>query len=215
LHQSYRCLPHTSGWCIIARGQGSTQHGLPASACCSIAIDAVKAKAGRWPDLGLRAQKRAETFPEISESLERFDLRVNNVHQAFLYVAGASFSNDSAFALLKRTISEYNPAFDALQVRRNTLENVVRQNWDDQRWTELRSVFDYALLDIHATTIKPMNSVVPRIDSVLRRRVGGDHASRMRAEVLAEVQRFVSALAPKLGILRERKVRVLAELMPQ
>jgi hypothetical protein len=140
---------------------------------------------------------------------------VNNVHQAFLYVAGASFSNDSAFALLKRTINEYNPAFDTVQVRRNTLENVVRQNWDDHRWTELRSVFDYALSDIHAATIKPMNSVVPRIDSVLRGRLRGDHANRTRADVLSEIQRFIRVLEPKLGVLRERKVRVLAELQSQ
>jgi hypothetical protein len=174
--------------------------------------DAARVRADDLDAAAERAQKRAETFPEISESLERFDLRVNNVHQAFLYVAGASFSNDSAFALLKRTINEYNPAFDTLQVRRNTLENVVRQNWDEQRWTELRAVFDYALSDIHAATIKPMNSVVPRIDSVLRGRLRGDRANRTRAEVVSEVQQFVRALEPKLGILRERKVRILAEL---
>ena len=169
----------------------------------------------RPADLNLeaaRAQKRSETFPEISESLERYELRVNNVHQAFLYVAGASFTNDSAFALLKRTINEYNPAFDTLKVRRGSLQQVVSDNWDERRWIELRNVFDFVLGDIHDLSIKPMNALIPRIDSVLRGRVRGGAATRMRTDVLSESQRFVRALEPKLGQLRERKTRVLAEL---
>ena len=171
----------------------------------SVKVDALSTEAAR-------AQKRSEIYPEISETLERYDLRLNNVHQAFLYVAGASFSNDSAFALLKRTINEYNPAFDTLKVRRGSLEKIVSDNWDARRWMELRAVFDFALGDVHELSIKPMNSVVPKIDSVLRGRVRGEAATRMRSEVLSDVQRFVRALEPKLGQLRERKTRVLAEL---
>lgn len=174
--------------------------------------DAAKVEVSVLNAEAARAQKRAEVFPEISESLELYDLRVNNVHQAFLYVAGASFSNDSAFALLKRTINEYNPAFDALKVRRGSLQQVVSENWDERRWTELRAVFDFVVGDIHDLTIKPMNELLPKIDSVLRRLVRGDAANRMRAEVLSETQRFVRNLEPKLGQLRERKTRVLAEL---
>jgi hypothetical protein len=156
--------------------------------------DAAKVQAADLNTEAARAQKRAETFPEISESLERYELRANNVHQAFLYVAGASFSNDSAFALLKRTINEYNPAFDTLKVRRGSLQQVVSDNWDERRWTELRAVFDFVLGDIHDLTIKPMNGLIPRIDSVLRGRVRGDAATRMRTEVLSETQVFVRTL---------------------
>ena len=159
-----------------------------------------------------RAQKRAETFPEISETLERYEIRAGNVHQSFLYVAGASFDNDSAFALLKRTINEYNPARDTLKVRRGSLQQVVSENWDERRWAELRAVFDFALGDVHDLTIMPMNALIPKIDSVLRKRVRGGAATRMRTEVLSETQRFVRILEPKLEQLRERKTRVLTEL---
>ena len=174
--------------------------------------DAAKVEASDLNMEAVRAQKRAETFPEISENLERYELRVNNVRNAFQYVAGASFSNDSAFALLKRTINEYNPAFDTLKVRRGSLEQVVSENWDERRWSELRAVFDFVVGEIHELTIKPMNALIPRIDSVLYERVRGNAANRMRANVLSETQRFVRTLEPKLGQLRERKTRVLAEL---
>ena len=174
--------------------------------------DAAKVEASDLNMEAVRAQKRAETFPAISETLELYDLRVNNVRNAFEYVAGASFTNDSAFKLLKRTINDYNTAFDALKVRRGSLEAVVSANWDERRWSELRALFDFVVGDVHDLTVKQTNVLVLRIDSVAGRRVRGNAANRMRTEVLSESQRFVRTLEPKLGQLRERKTRVLAEL---
>ena len=153
------------------------------SAMTQYVADAAKVEAAYLTTESARAQKRAETFPEISETLERYEIRAGNVHQAFLYVAGAAFDNDSAFALLKRTINEYNPARDTLKVRRGRPgAGGFRELGRERRWVELRAVFDFALGDVHDLTIMPMNALIPKIDSVLQKQVRGRSATRIKTE---------------------------------
>ena len=159
-----------------------------------------------------RAQKRSQSVPVISRALELFDLNANNVHQVFQYVASAAFTNDSAYALLKRTINDYKPALDSLYVHQGTLKQLVEDNWGQQQSAALQSVLDAALGDIHDGLIYPMNRLIPKIDSVLRGRIRGNAAAAARDEVLRESTRFVLSLTPKLALLRDRKTRLMTAL---
>jgi len=159
-----------------------------------------------------RAQKRSEMYPVISEALETYDVKVNNVQQAFRYIIGPSFSSDAAFAQLKLAITEYNPAFETLRTRRGAMEAAVKEYWDDRRWTELRAVFDLALGDVHRVHVLPLNALLPKVDSVLRGKLRDNAATRAQAEVLSEVQRFLAGIVPRLDQFAEKKTRLLADL---
>jgi hypothetical protein len=157
--------------------------------------------------------ERAKIYPELSSALERFMIRANNITIAFQYLLEPSFGSDSAFAQLRRAITEYNAAFEALKTGRAGFEDGVAANWQNPAATsDLRAVLDYALGDIHAIGVLPLNDVLPDVSRILTGRLSGREAQARRAEVMASVRLSVTALRARLDELERRKIRVLGTL---
>ena len=156
---------------------------------------------------------RARILPPLSAALEGFLIKANNMTVAFQYLLEPSFGSDSAFAQLRRTITEYNASFETLKMGRAGFESGVVAHWQNPAATaDLRAVLDYALGDIHATDVLPLNEVLPDVSRILRGRLTGREAEVRRAEVMARVRLSVSTLRARLDELERRKVRVLNTL---
>ena len=156
---------------------------------------------------------RAKIYPELSATLESFMIKANNITTAFQYLLEPSFGSDSAFAQLRRAITEYNLAFEALKTGRAAFEDGVAANWQNPAATsDLRAVLDYALGDIHAINVLPLNDVLPDVNRILTGRLTGREAQARRAEVMARVRLSVTELRARLDELERRKIRVLGTL---
>jgi len=160
-----------------------------------------------------RGSERAEVYPRLSATIEAYTIKAGNVQIAFRYLLEPSFGSDSAFAQLKRAISEYNLAFESLKTQRNGFEKGVTDAWQSERLSaDLRALLDYALGEIHSVQILPLNDVLPDVSRVLTRHYRGEEAVSKRAEVNARVKASVVALAVRLEELDRRKIRVMSDL---
>ena len=157
--------------------------------------------------------ERARIYPELSATLERFMIKANNMTIAFQYLLEPSFGSDSAFAQLQRAITEYNVAVEALKTGRAGFEDGVASNWRNTTASaDLRAVLDYALGDIHAVDILPLNEVLPDVSRILTGNLRGREAQTRRADVMARVRIAVSTLRVRLDELERRKIRVIGTL---
>jgi hypothetical protein len=156
---------------------------------------------------------RARIFPPLSASIEAFVIKANNLAIVFQYLLEPSFSSDSAFAQLKRGIVEYNGAYETLRTERAGFESGVTRAWQNaQLSADFRALLDYALGDIHATDVLPLNDVLPDVSRILSNALRGAEARTKREEVLARVKTAVTTLRARLDELERRKIRVLAAL---
>lgn len=172
----------------------------------SIAADSLKLAAKR-------GDERAAVYPRIAAAVQAFAIKANNVQVAFRYVLESAFASDSAFALLKRAITEYNPAFDTLKTNGDGFAKAVKTYWgSDLLSSNFQAFLDFALGDIHHVHIYSLNDVMPDISKVLRGQIGGNEGKAKKLEVTARVKATVAALAPLLEELDRRKTRVLSEL---
>jgi hypothetical protein len=159
------------------------------------------------------SDERARVFPTLSATIEGFVIKADNIAIAFRYLLESSFSNDSAFAQLQRSILEYNTAYEALKTNRNGFELGVTRNWQNPRISaDLRALLDFALGDVHAIQVLPLNDVLPDVSRILTRQVSGREAESKRAEILARVRGTTSALMLRLEELERRKTRVIEAL---
>ena len=160
-----------------------------------------------------RGNERAQIFPHLAATIEAFAIKANNVEIAFHYLLEPSFSSDSAFAQLKRGITEYNLAFETLKTERGGFEKGVADYWGNERISaDLSALLDYALGEIHAVNILPLNQVLPDVRRILRRELNARDAAEKRGEVLGLVRTSVAALHVRLEELDRRKIRVLGAL---
>ena len=166
----------------------------------------------------LRAAERltsepARIFPPLSASIEAFVIKANNLAIVFQYLLEPSFSSDSAFSQLKRGIVEYNGAYEALRTGRAGFESGVAQAWQNAPLSaDYRALLDYALGDIHATDVLPLNEVLPDVSRILTGTLRGAEAQTKRGEVMTRVRIAVTTLRARLDELERRKIRVLAAL---
>ncbi len=157
--------------------------------------------------------ERARILPPLSASIETFVIKANNLAIVFQYVLEPSFSSDSAFAELKRGIVEYSSAYEALRTGRAGFESGVAQAWQSaQLSADFRALLDYALGDIHATDVLPLNEVLPDVSRILTGALRGAEAQTKRVEVLTRVRMTVTTLHARLDELERRKIRVLTAL---
>lgn len=156
---------------------------------------------------------RARIFPSLAATVEAFVIKANNLAIVFQYLLEPSFSSDSAFAQLKRGIVEYNGAYEALRTERAGFESGVAQAWQSaQLSAEFRSLLDYALGDIHATDVLPLNEVLPDVSRILTGALRGAAAQTRREEVLARVRSSTATLRARLDELERRKIRLMSAL---
>lgn len=157
--------------------------------------------------------EKARIFPPLAATVEAFVIKSNNLAIVFQYLLEPSFSSDSAFAQLKRGIVEYNGAYEALRTERAGFESGVAQAWQSaQLSAELRALLDYALGDIHATDVLPLNEVLPDVSRILTGALRGTAAQIRRGEVLGRVRMSTSTLRARLDELERRKIRVMSAL---
>ena len=157
--------------------------------------------------------ERARILPPLSAALETYGIKASNIAIAFQYLLEPSFGSDSAFAQLQRSITEYNGAYEALKTGRAGFEAGVTANWPSPVLSaDLRNLFDYALGDIHATDVLPLNEVLTDVSRILSGRLAGRDAQTRRAEVLGSVRQTVTALRLRLTEFDRRKTRVLSVL---
>lgn len=157
--------------------------------------------------------ERAKIYPELASTLEGFMIKANNIAITFQYLLEPSFGSDSAFAELRRAITEYNVAYEALKTGRAGFEDGVAANWQNPAATsDLRAVLDYALGDTHAINVLPLNDVLPEVSRILTGRLTGREAQVRRAEVMARVRLSVTELRARLDELERRKIRALGTL---
>jgi hypothetical protein len=157
--------------------------------------------------------ERARILPGLSATVEMFTIKADNLAMVFQYLLESSFSSDSAFAQLNRGLLEYNAAYEALKTGRAGFESGVSQAWQNaQISADFRALMDYALGDVHATEILPLNDVLPDVSRVLTGVLRGADAQSKRAEVLARVRITGTALRARLDELERRKVRVMTAL---
>ncbi len=159
------------------------------------------------------SEGRARILPPLSAALEGFLIKADNITIAFQYLLEPSFGSDSAYAQLRRAITEYNVAYETLKTGRTGFESGVTDNWQNPGTSsDLRAVLDYALDDIHATGILPLNEVLPDVNRILTGRLTGREAQQRQADVMARVRQTVSTLRTRLIVLDGRKIRVLNTL---
>ncbi len=160
-----------------------------------------------------RGNERAQVFPRLAATIEAFAIKANNVEIAFHYLLEPSFVSDSAFAQLKRGITEYNVAFETLKTERGGFEKAVSDYWGNERISaDLSALLDYALGEIHAVNILPLNLVVPDVSRILRHEFSGRDAADKRGAVLGSVSTSIVALRVRLEEFDRRKLRVLGAL---
>lgn len=157
--------------------------------------------------------ERARILPPLAASIETFLIKANNVATVFQYLLEPSFGSDSAFAQLKRGIIEYNAAYESLRTGRAGFEGGVAQAWQNPALSaDFRALLDYALGDIHATEVLPLNEVLPDVSRILTGALRGADAQAKRVEVMMRVRLMVTALHARLDELERRKVRVIESL---
>jgi hypothetical protein len=169
-------------------------------------------------ELRIAAQRetdRVREYRPIAAAIERYVTAANDLQNAFIFISDQAFTNDSAYAELKKSVRDYNGAFDTLQTNRMSFEATVRTYWGSDRISsDLRDFFDYALGEVHRVRILSLNGTQEPITKIAKGQVKGSEAKKLQQETEARIDTTVRELAPRLEELGRRKDRILLELQP-
>jgi hypothetical protein len=152
-------------------------------------------------------RKRGEHYPELSATIRTYVLEARDLNTIFRLYGATGFRDRDAYDALAVAVARYNDAFQKLDTERMALEYQVRTYWESEELrSDLRSLFDYALGEVHAIQILPLNDSLVEMHAALFSR--RPDRARVR-EAQARIARAVEELDLRLPELQRRADRVL------
>jgi hypothetical protein len=148
-------------------------------------------------------------FNEISILLEGFLNEVKDVRDIFKHMTESILENPKSFHLLDSTVRAYNYFYSELNSKNNEYEKAVEIFWRSQELAlSFHNVFDYAINNVHRTSILPLNEkVMVQMRSYIREPNKRNRKS-MRDELLIRLDIIIPVLDNGVTVL-ETKIRYL------
>jgi hypothetical protein len=156
-------------------------------------------------------QKRVEHFPTLSATVKQYLTEARDLTTAFELYSRAGFTDSIAYRGLHDAVQRYNDAFQTMSRQRLAFEQQVATFWESQELrSDVRALYDFALGDVHAMRILPLNESL----AVMHGALWGPRPDRRR---LQEAQQRIEGAVRELNValpeLERRADRVLQFLL--
>lgn len=156
-------------------------------------------------------QKRVEHFPALSATVRRYLTEARDLTNTFQLYGRDGFGDRAAYDGLHAAVQRYNEAFQTLTNERLAFEQQVAVFWESEELrSDLRALYDFALGDVHAMRVLPLNESL----AAMRAAQGSRRRDRRAAETAgSRIDAAVRDLNLALPELERRAERVLQFLL--
>lgn len=161
----------------------------------------------------LYKEKRNEKFTQISAAILKYNLKAQNILNAFKNVSGFAFTNQNALAELADNVKQYNISFNEINNNKLAYRGDVSLFWGDKKLSDdLYEIYNYAVEEIHKPYILALNEEITEINKIITNVYEDDEKERMTKSVNDEISYSVRELQIKLPVLDRKIMELLTKL---
>jgi len=153
------------------------------------------------------AEGREKYYPQITYALESYLNEAKDIRDIFKNMLAFSLQNPKSFFLFDSTIKVYNKFYNELNNNNNEYEKAVQTYWkSDELASGFHNVFDYAINDIHRTSILTLNTLFVQKANMYIHTDSRKERKQLKQEIIASLNAVMPILDNNLVVL-ENKIK--------